>query len=138
MEALLLERVGERRFSALVRPARRLRSGERCPVRRESKARVMTDPVEGKVELEIGGSGDVEEAIDAVGEMPLPPYIKAPDRRPRQVPDHLRRPAGSSAAPTAGLHVSGQVLDGLKGRGVGIAAVDLEVGLDTFRPITTD
>ncbi len=137
VEALLLERVGERRFSALVRPARRLRSGSVVRFG-DIEARVMTDPVEGKVELEIGGSGDVEEAIDAVGEMPLPPYIRRPIDDPGRYQTIYADRPGSSAAPTAGLHVSGQVLDGLKGRGVGITSVDLEVGLDTFRPITTD
>jgi S-adenosylmethionine:tRNA ribosyltransferase-isomerase len=137
VEALLLERIGDRRFSALVRPARRLRSG--VLVRFGTvEGRVLTDPVDGRVELEIGGSGDVEAVIETVGEMPLPPYINHPiDDAARYQTIYGNRP-GSSAAPTAGLHISEQVLAVLKSREIEVAAVDLEVGLDTFRPITTD
>ncbi len=137
MEALLLERVGERRFSALVRPARRLRSGS--VVRFGTvKGTVLTDPVDGKVELEIGGSGDVEEAIETIGDVPLPPYIKRPIDDPARYQTIYADRPGSSAAPTAGLHVTEEVLGGLTAREIGVAAVDLEVGLDTFRPIATD
>ena len=137
VEALLLERVGERRFSALVRPARRLRSGS--VVRFGTvEGTVLTDPVDGKVELEIGGSGDVEEAIETIGDVPLPPYIKHPIDDPARYQTIYADRPGSSAAPTAGLHVSTEVLAGLTAREIGVAAVDLEVGLDTFRPIATD
>jgi S-adenosylmethionine:tRNA ribosyltransferase-isomerase len=137
VEALLLERVGERRFSALVRPARRIRSGSVVWFG-ALEGRVLTDPVEGKVEIEIAGSGDVESAIETTGEMPLPPYIKRPIYDPGRYQTVYADRTGSSAAPTAGLHVSEQVLAELRRRGIGVTAVDLEVGLDTFRPITTD
>jgi S-adenosylmethionine:tRNA ribosyltransferase-isomerase len=137
VEALLLERVGERRFSALMRPARRIRSGNVVWFG-ALEGRVLTDPVEGKVEIEIAGSGDVEAAIDRQGEIPLPPYIRRPIDDPGRYQTVYADRPGSSAAPTAGLHVSEQVLAKLKSRGIGVTAVDLEVGLDTFRPITTD
>jgi S-adenosylmethionine:tRNA ribosyltransferase-isomerase len=137
VEALLLERVGERRFSALVRPARRIGAGS--VVRFGAlEGRVLTDPVEGKIEIEIAGSGDVESAIETTGEMPLPPYIRRPIDDPGRYQTVYADRTGSSAAPTAGLHVSEQVLAELRSRGIGVAAVDLEVGVDTFRPITTD
>jgi S-adenosylmethionine:tRNA ribosyltransferase-isomerase len=137
VEALLLERVGERRFSALVRPARRISAGSVVWFG-ALEGRVLTDPVEGKVEIEIAGSGDVEAAIENAGEMPLPPYIRRPIDDPGRYQTVYADRTGSSAAPTAGLHVSKKVLAELRSRGIGVAAVDLEVGLDTFRPITTD
>ena len=63
------------------------------------EGRVLTDPVDGRVELEIGGSGDVEAVIETVGDMPLPPYIKRPiDDAARYQTIYGNRP-GSSAAP---------------------------------------
>ena len=138
VEALLLERIGGRRFSALVRPARRLRSGSVVWFG-ALEGRVLTDPVEGRVEIEIAGSGDVEAAIETTwGRCLSLPTSSDRSTTPRRYQTVYADRTGSSAAPTAGLHVSDQVLAELQGREIGVAAVDLEVGLDTFRPITTD
>jgi S-adenosylmethionine:tRNA ribosyltransferase-isomerase len=78
--------------------------------------------------------------IEATGEMPLPPYIKAPladpDRYQTVYADPRR--ADSSAAPTAGLHLTAAILAAMTERGVAVATVDLTVGLGTFRPIKAD
>ena len=78
------------------------------------------------------------EALSRDGEMPLPPYISsAPEDPERYQTTFAQRPA-SAAAPTAGLHVTPRLLEDLRGRGVSVATVELVVGLDTFRPVTTD
>jgi S-adenosylmethionine:tRNA ribosyltransferase-isomerase len=77
-------------------------------------------------------------AIAALGEVPLPPYITEPLADPERYQTvYARRPA-SAAAPTAGLHLTAAVLDGLRARGVAVVPVELVVGLDTFRPIAAD
>ena len=83
---------------------------------------------------------DLDAAIDAIGHVPLPPYIKRPD----EPSDRLRyqtvyaRERGSVAAPTAGLHFTTALLDQLAARGVGRADVTLHVGYGTFKPIRAD
>jgi S-adenosylmethionine:tRNA ribosyltransferase-isomerase len=81
---------------------------------------------------------DVTATINRHGRMPLPPYITAAlDDPERYQTVYARRPA-SAAAPTAGLHLTTPVLDSLAERGIGVARVELVVGLDTFRPVTVD
>jgi S-adenosylmethionine:tRNA ribosyltransferase-isomerase len=83
------------------------------------------------------GSGELA-VVQALGEMPLPPYITTPladDDRYQTV--YAARP-GSAAAPTAGLHFTPALLDAVRARGVEVVPVELVVGLDTFRPIATD
>jgi S-adenosylmethionine:tRNA ribosyltransferase-isomerase len=82
----------------------------------------------------------VEEAMDRYGSMPLPPYIEraadAADRERYQTV--YARESGSVAAPTAGLHFTGELLDKLEQRGIERAAVTLHVGIGTFRPVEVD
>ena len=135
VEMLLLGRIGER-WEALLRPARRLRSGaelEFGPL----AARLETDPHHGKAQVTLDAGGrDVEEAIAEAGEIPLPPYIRAPLEDPERYQTVFGSKVGSAAAPTAALHFTPQLLDELREGGIGVAAVELQVGLDTFRPIT--
>lgn len=77
-------------------------------------------------------------ALASDGLMPVPPYIHEPLTDPdRYQTTYAERP-GSAAAPTAGLHLTSGVLDELRSRGVGVATVELVVGLDTFRPVSTE
>lgn len=77
----------------------------------------------------------LDDALEAVGRTPLPPYIKdyAGDDEMYQTVYSAR--TGSAAAPTAGLHFTNELIDSLKSKGIGWATVDLEVGLDTFRVV---
>ena len=137
VEALLLGRLADGSWDALVKPARRIRVGT---VMRfgQIEAVAVSDPVEGRVRLEMSSTDDIETAISARGEVPLPPYITTsladPDRYQTIFADRV----GSAAAPTAGLHFTDTVIDGLRSRGIEIASIDLEVGLGTFRPISTE
>jgi S-adenosylmethionine:tRNA ribosyltransferase-isomerase len=82
--------------------------------------------------------GELLTALDAIGEVPLPPYIKTKltDDRPYQTV-YAREP-GSVAAPTAGLHFTERLLDELQSKGIHIARITLHVGWSTFKPITSD
>jgi len=84
--------------------------------------------------------GDVQRAIERVGHVPLPPYLRRADDdadRERYQTVFARVP-GAIAAPTAGLHLTQALLDRLAERGVERAAVTLHVGLGTFQPVTAD
>ena len=82
----------------------------------------------------------VREAIDAIGHMPLPPYIKRDDRGrgPRAVPDGVRARAGIDCGADGGPAFHARVLDALAARGVERAAVTLHVGYGTFQPIRVE
>lgn len=131
---LLLLRSNGNTWEALVRPARRIRPGVQIDVG-PIEATVLTAPVDGRVDVTISATGPVEEAIAAVGEVPLPPYFhgRLPDAGRYQTV--FAKVTGSAAAPTAALHFTPRLIDELRARGVAIAEVELEVGLDTFRPM---
>jgi S-adenosylmethionine:tRNA ribosyltransferase-isomerase len=135
VEALLLDPIGDDRWTALVRPARRLRAGARLRFG-AIDAEITSDPSEGRVILRLD-SGDqvVEEALEEHGEIPLPPYVHVPLGDPERYQTVFADRPGSAAAPTAGLHVTPGVLGGLSDRGVKVASIDLRIGVDTFRPI---
>ena len=140
VELLLLGRHDDR-WKALVRPARRIRAGSMA--RFGSLVAVFeSDPVMGVVDLtlvlESGSSAEVEEAIAEVGKVPLPPYITRSLPDPERYQTVFGARVGSAAAPTAGLHLTGDTLAALEERGVGIARIELQIGLDTFRPITAE
>ena len=133
-EVLLTQRVDPERWRALVRPAAKLRTGSTVQCN-GLDVTLLTDPDEGVATVTIATEGDVEQAIERAGEVPLPPYFKGtidtPDRYQTVFADRL----GSAAAPTAALHFTDDVLDALADREIIVASVELEVGLDTFRPM---
>ncbi len=140
-EVLLLERRDDGSWEALARPDRRLRVGERLvPAGRPGGPLLEVEVGEGLGEgrrvVRLCCRGDELAALAAHGEVPLPPYIHtslADQERYQTV--YAERPA-SAAAPTAGLHLTPQVLAACAQRGVELARVELVVGLDTFRPVT--
>jgi S-adenosylmethionine:tRNA ribosyltransferase-isomerase len=90
------------------------------------------------VAMRPSGVAAVEAAIERLGEMPLPPYIKEELDDPERYQTVYAREVGSAAAPTAGLHFDHPTLRALREMGVSQAFVRLDVGLDTFRPIARD
>jgi S-adenosylmethionine:tRNA ribosyltransferase-isomerase len=130
---------------ALVHPGQRLREGSR--LRFVAGATVLHGEILGRhfhgrrtVRLWTEDGSPVQDAIDAIGHMPLPPYIKRPDTaadRDRYQTVYARQ-RGSIAAPTAGLHFTPQILDELSRAGVERAAVTLHVGYGTFQPVRVD
>ena len=119
-EVLLLERVGDGLWEGLARPTRRLRAG-----RRYGPVELVEHLGEGRWLLRLDG--------EPAGEVPLPPYIRAPLEDPGRYQTVYAREAGSAAAPTAGLHFTPERLAALD-----VERVTLHVGLDTFRPVSVD
>lgn len=137
-EVLLLGPLGEGRWEALVRPARRLRAGSEIRFGGLT-GRLESAPDQGRVVLELeADEGDVEGAIERVGQVPLPPYFSGVLDDPDRYQTVFASDPGSAAAPTAGLHFTPEVLAGLDRRGIPVSAIDLDIGLDTFRPIASE
>jgi len=80
----------------------------------------------------------VEPYLESHGQMPLPPYIHERLADPERYQTVYARESGSAAAPTAGLHFTPELIDMLKGQGIGFAYLTLHVGLDTFAPVTEE
>ncbi len=158
-EALLLRRREDldslgTTWECLVHPGRRLRQGARIEFRAggllapETAEVVLVgevlDFVEGSrggriVRFEPQGGRTLDEAIHAVGNVPLPPYITAYKGDPEKYQTvYAMQEEHSAAAPTAGLHFTPGLLSQLKAAGVGWAEVELEVGIDTFRLVEED
>ena len=136
VEVLLLRRTAGEDWEALVKPARRIRPGVVLDLGSLS-AEVTGARPGGVFELRLvatNGSA-VEEVIAAEGETPLPPYIRTPLPDPERYQTVFAERVGSAAAPTAGLHFTERVVQSLQARGIELVSVELEVGLDTFRPI---
>lgn len=156
IELLLLARVdGGARWSAFVRPAKRLSIGEVVVLEGGAlRARAVSRSVgengragaEWLLDLEHDARfATLDEALESVGHMPLPPYIKrAPGGDPREAHDRERYQtvyaahAGAVAAPTAGLHFTPGLMSKLEARGIEFARVTLHVGVGTFQPMQTD
>lgn len=143
VELLLLRQVSAGRWSALAKPARRLRPGTRLLVTPRpgvavAEAEVVVAAIgdEGEVEVDLGGLSVAR--LDDYGEAPLPPYIHTRLDDPERYQTVYASVRGSAAAPTAGLHFTPPLRDDLAQRGVGWAEVTLHVGLDTFRPVTVE
>jgi S-adenosylmethionine:tRNA ribosyltransferase-isomerase len=139
VEALLLRREEGGTWRALIRPARRLRAGSELAFGR-IHAKVIAVPGGGVAELALRTTdgSPVEDALGVEGSIPLPPYFHGVLAHDDRYQTMFAKEPGSAAAPTAGLHFTPLVTQGLAERGVSIAEVHLEVGLDTFRPIGED
>jgi S-adenosylmethionine:tRNA ribosyltransferase-isomerase len=143
-EVLLLEPVGDggvdsALWTALVRPGRRLPAGTILVDGDDELVEVGEAVGDGRRRVRLlPGGRSVSQMLDDVGTVALPPYIHealADDGRYQTV--YADRP-GSVAAPTAGLHLSQEVLAACRAKGIAVAAVDLAVGLATFRPLGVD
>ncbi|MDH3605705.1 MAG: tRNA preQ1(34) S-adenosylmethionine ribosyltransferase-isomerase QueA [Acidimicrobiia bacterium] len=136
VELLLLDRRGDE-WTALAKPARKLKPGMKLDFG-ELRAEVITPAEDGqvRVRLETSVTADVEEVIGAVGTVPYPPYVEEGPSDAERYQTVYATEVGSAAAPTAGLHFTPALLGRLDHRGVAVADVFLDIGLDTFRPIT--
>jgi S-adenosylmethionine:tRNA ribosyltransferase-isomerase len=128
-----------RDWHALVRPGRKMRTGTRVRFMGGLEGEVIARGELGERTVRFSGVDDVWAAFEHAGHVPLPPYIKRPDR-----PDDrdryqtvFARERGSTAAPTAGLHFTDAVLEECRRRAE-IAFVTLHVGLGTFQPLHTE
>ena len=144
VEATLLTRLSPHRWTALMRPGKRLKAGDAV---RFGPNGALTATVEGKADAEVTlafelGGEMLDAALDAHGLMPLPPYIAA--LRPEDAQDRAdyqtvyAQKTGSVAAPTAGLHFTPELMARLASAGVCAAFVTLHVGAGTFLPVKAE
>jgi S-adenosylmethionine:tRNA ribosyltransferase-isomerase len=142
VEVLLLRRGDDGKWSALAKPAKRLRRGDLVEFApRVPGARPATASVEANLgggELLIRFAEEADERLEAYGELPIPPYIRSFPEDPNRYQTVYAAVPGSAAAPTAGMHFTPDFIADLRLRGFNWAEVTLHVGLDTFRPVTAD
>jgi S-adenosylmethionine:tRNA ribosyltransferase-isomerase len=143
VELLFTEKIDDRTWKALVRPARRLPPGASVSVATGSGSAVFViESIEPGGERLVslasqGGPASIEDLLETAGSTPLPPYVRrsaVPEDREAYQTVYARVP-GAVAAPTAGLHFTPEMLDTLNKRGVVIAEVTLHVGIGTFLPV---
>lgn len=139
VEVLLNRRIGPGAYSALVRPAKRLRSGDDLDLGRSLRARIRSvREAEAEIEFDLDGDA-LDRAIAEQGKMPLPPYIarkrKADARDDSDYQTTFAAALGSVAAPTAGLHFTPELLASLEHAGIARRSLTLHVGPGTFLPV---
>jgi S-adenosylmethionine:tRNA ribosyltransferase-isomerase len=138
-EVLLLEETDSARaeWLALVRPSRKIAPGTELSVAEGFSVLVGEDRGEGQRVVRLQAD-DPMAAVFAHGVMPLPPYITEHDQDPARYQTVFAQTLGSAAAPTAGLHLTHELLGAVRQAGAQVVELELHVGLDTFRPVTTD
>lgn len=139
IEVLLLKRRENDIWETLVKPGKKARPGARIVFGDGClKAEVLDMVEEGNRLIRFSYDGIFEEALDRLGEMPLPPYITHKLQDKNRYQTVYAKYDGSAAAPTAGLHFTKDLLAEIEKMGVKIAYVTLHVGLGTFRPVKAD
>lgn len=138
IEFLLHKRLNLTDWEVLIKPARKAKVGTIIEFSERLKAEVLKSFGDGITNVRFIFDGIFEDLLSQVGEMPLPHYIR------KKLDDQARyqtvyaKENGSSAAPTAGLHFTPELLEKIRNKGVEIVEVLLHVGLGTFRPVKTD
>ncbi len=135
VEVLLTRRNPDDTWEALLRPARRIRSGTELtagPI----TITVASEAVDGVATVTMAADEDPDDLLPTVGRIPLPPYFHGELADDERYQTMFAKTVGSAAAPTAALHFTPRLIDSLTERGVSLATIDLEVGLDTFRPMS--
>ena len=139
VEMLMLTRIEDNDWEVLLKTAKRIKVGNTLSF---GNGKIIAECIK---ELEQGGrimrlhyEGILEERLDELGEMPLPPYIKERLDDPDRYQTVYAKENGSAAAPTAGLHFTDELLQKIKDKGVNIAFITLHVGLGTFRPVSVE
>lgn len=139
IEFLLLEQKGDKLWELICRPGKKAKVGTRFSF---GGGRLIGEVVEVKEDgnrlVQFTCEGNFFTALEDVGQMPLPPYIKAKLQDKERYQTVYSRELGSAAAPTAGLHFTKEMLRQLQDKGVRLAYVTLHVGLGTFRPVKED
>ncbi len=139
MEFVLLERTDKDIWQVLVKPGKRARTGSIFVFGDGLlKAEVLSTTDDGGRLVKFYYDGIFEEILDKVGIMPLPPYIHEELEDKNRYQTVYAKYNGSAAAPTAGLHFTGQLIDQLKDKGIRFANVTLHVGIGTFRPVKVE
>jgi S-adenosylmethionine:tRNA ribosyltransferase-isomerase len=135
VEILLLRRISDSGWEALFKRAKKIKEGTEIIFGQEVTCTVQKIPKQGVGTVKFRRRRDLREAISGVGEMPLPPYIRAPLEDANRYQTVYAQEEGAVAAPTAGLHFTAESMEEIEQGGIEIAFVTLNVGLDTFQPV---
>lgn len=140
VEIFLLRQLENGLWEVLVRPARKVRVGNRLSVGRDLACDVIDNTVSGGRVVRFNFNGDFFEIVEKLGQSPLPPYVK---REPETMDKEryqtvYARVRGAVAAPTAGLHFTKDLLRRIQKKGVKIVPVILHLGLGSFRPVIVE
>lgn len=138
IEVLLLKKLNLNTWEALLKPGKRAKIGTKIVFSDKLSLTVKEDLGFGGKIVEFTCDGVFENLIDEIGVMPLPPYIKQQYKDKNRYQTVYAKYDGSSAAPTAGLHFTKELLERIKAKGVQVVEVLLHVGLGTFRPVSED
>lgn len=138
IEVLLQKRINLKDWEVIARPFKRLKEGTRITFSQNLSCTILKKEDYGSCVVRFDFDGVFEERLSEVGQMPLPPYIHEKLKDKERYQTVYSKVEGSSAAPTAGLHFTPQLLNKLKDKGVEIVEVLLHVGLGTFRPVKED
>lgn len=139
VEFLLLENKGADTWEALAKPAKRAKEGSRFTFGGGLlRCEVTGAGEDGSRLIHFSYEGAFFPLLEQIGQMPLPPYIKAELKDKERYQTVYSHEVGSAAAPTAGLHFTPALLEKIKAKGVGIGFVTLHVGLGTFRPVSAE
>ena len=149
LEGLFLNETPQDVWEVMLKGTRKVKVGETIYLKGKDKqdfcrAEVLDKSDEGRCRLKIETDAGVESILERIGFPPLPPYIKRSDDPSAAAIDKMRyqtvyaRKAGAVAAPTAGLHFTGELIEELKNAGICFAYTTLHVGTGTFKPITTE
>jgi S-adenosylmethionine:tRNA ribosyltransferase-isomerase len=127
-------------WEALVRPGRKMRTGERVVISDELTLEILERGEFGERIVRLHPQGDLFDVLERAGHVPLPPYIHRPDTQTdrERYQTVFAKERGSVAAPTAGLHFTPEILEACRAAGAAIAKVTLHVGLGTFQPLHTE
>lgn len=145
VECLLVRRLEDDRWEALMHPGQKLHPGAKVVFGAGSSAlhgEVLAQHFHGRRTIRLWSESgtDIDRLVDAIGHMPLPPYIHRPDDQAdrERYQTVYARARGSVAAPTAGLHLTDRLLGELAGRGIARAEITLHVGYGTFQPVRVE
>lgn len=141
VEVLLVRERYENAWECLVKPGRKVKPGTRLVFGESEMSGLVVDITDdrgGRLIQFRPAQGSMLDVVRRLGTMPLPPYITEPLEDAEQYQTVFARDERSAAAPTAGLHFTAGLLERCVAAGAVVESVELDVGLDTFRPVTDD
>ncbi len=138
VEFLLLKQIENNKWEVLVKPGKKARPGHRFDFSGIMQGEIEDIAEEGIRIVRFESDENIYTALDKIGQMPLPPYIKEHLTDKERYQTVYSDPVGSAAAPTAGLHFTDELIDKIHNKGIKTAFVTLHVGLGTFRPVKED
>ena len=140
VEVFLLRELEQNLWEVLVKPARKVRVGNRLSIGNELSCDVIDNTVSGGRVVRFNYEGDFYSIVDKIGRSPLPPYIKR-DPEPMDKERYqtvYARVRGAVAAPTAGLHFTPDLIQKIEKKGIKVVKVVLHLGLGSFRPVVVE